>query len=114
MTKAGGILAHVSTRALWSPHSFLVCYLQVLIVLSLRLYWLSRGYDNTTEESNFLKGDVLVCFCCCCDKCHSPKQLRTGKGLFRLTLYKGSQGRNLEAGTEAETSGEHYSLACFC
>lgn len=75
MTKAGGILAHVSTRVLWSPHSFLVCYLQVLIALSLRLYWLSRGYDNTTEESNFLKGDVLVCFCCCCDKCHSPKNL---------------------------------------
>lgn len=48
----------------------------------------ARSFKSHTvsEKSNFPKDDVLVCFGCCCDKCHGPKQLRTGKGLFHLIL----------------------------
>lgn len=62
---------------------------------------------------------VPVCFCCC-DKTPCPKARWEGKDLFKLIGFgptsseakAETQGKNLEAETEAETTGGHDSLAC--
>jgi len=56
----------------------------------------------------------------CCDKHYKPKQLEEEKGLFQLLVYNPwweadqelKQGKNLEAGIEAEVIKECCLLAC--
>ena len=53
-----------------------------------------------------------LCALSCCDKNIDQKQLGEERVCPATLITKGSQGRSLEAGTEAETTEEHGLLAC--
>lgn len=53
-----------------------------------------------------------ICIAVVKDRDLKKKKIWKGKGLFHPEVWAGTQGRDLEAGTDVEAMEEHCLLAC--